>query len=112
MKFLLIDMEEIISYPSGFSTGNGDLDDELVSSSTDVDVENGWYEAGSGKVFFRSCPFGRLNWTCDSGFEMLMFPDLMSFRATSRASRASFGRFKIIGFSGSGFVLRACNCFF
>lgn len=102
------------THPSVLSpaTGKGDLADRLSSSSVEVAVENGWYEAGSGCGFLRSCPFGRLNWTCwDSGFEILMFPDLMSFRATSRASRASFGRLGI-GFSGSGLVFSACSCFF
>lgn len=83
-------------------------------------AEKGWYPLMVRSVpeSFRSRPLGLLNPAC-SGllgvFEMAVIaPDLRSFFATSRASRASAGRLGVCGVrSGSGRgAFNACNAFF
>lgn len=81
--------------------------------------ENGWYAltpASEGNLL-RSWPFGRLKevWSCLVCCFWIagIAPLLISFLATSRASLASAGLFRDIGFSGSCFgAFRACSAFF
>jgi hypothetical protein len=91
-----------------------------VSMSSGCVAEKGWYPLTVRSVpdSFRSRPLGLLNPAC-SGllgvFVMaVMAPDFRSFLATSRASRASAGRFGVCGVrSGSGRgAFNACNAFF
>lgn len=101
------------------SVASGVLPPGVGSVSEPWVDENGWYDAtfASDTIRLRSCPFGRLNdiWSCFiCGFWIaVMAPLLNSFRATSRASRASTARFGINGFSASCFgALCACKAFF